>query len=72
MLKEGCHEMVNFVERDKGKVSDAIEMMLPKDPYYYNAMGIGYIVAQEITLLLTDLEIPHVVDMEALAIAKAS
>ena len=31
-LEQGCYEMVNFVERDKGKCPESIEVMLPKDP----------------------------------------
>ena len=40
-LDHGCHEMVNFVERDKGKCPEALELMLPKDPITIS-MGVGY------------------------------
>ena len=72
VLKEGCHEMVNFVERDKGKCPEAIEMMLPKDPITISN-GIGYTCSTGDNFVTDpNLEIPaHVVDMEAFAIAKA-
>ena len=30
--EQGCYEMVNFVERDKGKCPASIEVMIPKAP----------------------------------------
>ena len=72
MLNHGCHEMVNFVERDKGKCPDAIEIMLPKDPISLS-FGVGYTCSTGDNFVTDpNLEIPaHVVDMEAFAIAKA-
>ena len=72
LLDSGCHEMVNFVERDKGKCPEAIEVMLPKDPVTISN-GIGYTCSTGDNFVTDpNLEIPaHVVDMEAFAIAKA-
>ena len=72
LLDSGCHEMVNFVERDKGKCPEAIEVMLPKDPITISN-GIGYTCSTGDNFVTDpNLEIPaHVVDMEAFAIAKA-
>jgi len=71
-LNSGCHQMFNFVERDKGKCPEAIEVMLPKDPITISN-GIGYTCSTGDNFVTDpDLEIPaHVVDMEAFAIAKA-
>ena len=72
LLNEGCHEMVNFIERDKGKCPESIEVMLPKDPVTLS-FGVGYTCSTGDNFVTNpDLEIPaHVVDMEAFAIAKA-
>lgn len=71
-LSSGCHEMVNFVERDKGKCPEAIELFLPKDPITIS-LGVGYTCSTGDNFVTDpDLEYPaHVVDMEAFAIAKA-
>jgi adenosylhomocysteine nucleosidase len=71
-LDHGCHEMVNFVERDKGKCPEALELMLPKDPITIS-MGVGYTCSTGDNFVTDpNLEHPaHVVDMEAFAIAKA-
>ena len=71
-LEQGCHEMVNFVERDKGKCPESIEVMLPKDPISLS-FGVGYTCSTGDNFVTDpNLEIPaHVVDMEAFAIAKA-
>lgn len=71
-LEHGCHEMVNFVERDKGKCPEALELMLPKDPITIS-MGVGYTCSTGDNFVTDpNLEHPaHVVDMEAFAIAKA-
>lgn len=67
----GCHEMVNFVERDKGKCPEALELMLPKDPITISN-GVGYTCSTGDNFVTDpNLEHPaHVVDMEAFAIAK--
>ena len=72
LLNEGCHEMVNFIERDKGKCPESIEVMLPKDSVTLS-FGVGYTCSTGDNFVTNpDLEIPaHVVDMEAFAIAKA-
>ena len=71
-LEQGCYEMVNFVERDKGKCPESIEVMLPKDPVSLS-FGVGYTCSTGDNFVTDpNLEIPaHVVDMEAFAIAKA-
>ena len=71
-LEHGCHEMVNFVERDKGKCPEALEVMLPKDPITIS-LGVGYTCSTGDNFVTDpNLEHPaHVVDMEAFAIAKA-
>jgi adenosylhomocysteine nucleosidase len=71
-LHEGIHEMKNFVERDKGKCPDAIEVMLPKDPIAIS-FGIGFTCSTGDNFVTDpNLEVPaHCVDMEAFAIAKA-
>ena len=71
-LEQGCYEMVNFVERDKGKCPESIEVMLPKDPVSIS-FGVGYTCSTGDNFVTDpNLEIPaHVVDMEAFAIAKA-
>ncbi len=71
VLDHGCHEMVNFVERDKGKCPEALEMMLPKDPITIS-FGVGYTCSTGDNFVTDpNLEHPaHVVDMEAFAIAK--
>ena len=71
-LEQGCYEMVNFVERDKGKCPESIEVMLPKDPISLS-FGVGYTCSTGDNFVTDpNLEIPaHVVDMEAFAIAKA-
>ena len=71
-LEQGCYEMVNFVERDKGKCPESIELMLPKDPVSLS-FGVGYTCSTGDNFVTDpNLEIPaHVVDMEAFAIAKA-
>jgi adenosylhomocysteine nucleosidase len=72
-LHEGCHEMKNFVERDKGKCPESMELVLPTDPKIIS-WGMGYTCSTGDNFV-TDpdsLEDPaHVVDMEAYAIAKA-
>lgn len=72
VLKEGCHEMVNFVERDKGECPSSLELMLPKDPITISN-GVGFTCSTGDNFVTDpDLKIPaHVVDMEAFAIAKA-
>jgi adenosylhomocysteine nucleosidase len=62
----------NFVERDKGKCPEAIELFLPKDPITIS-LGVGYTCSTGDNFVTDpDLEYPaHVVDMEAFAIAKA-
>jgi len=71
-LDHGCYEMVNFVERDKGKCPEALEVMLPKDPITIS-FGVGYTCSTGDNFVTDpNLEHPaHVVDMEAFAIAKA-
>ena len=71
-LEHGCHEMVNFVERDKGKCPEALEVMLPKDPITIS-FGVGYTCSTGDNFVTDpNLEHPaHVVDMEAFAIGKA-
>jgi len=72
LLESGCHEMVNFVERDKGKCPEALEVMIPTEPAVITN-GVGYTCSTGDNFV-TDptLEHPaHVVDMEAFAIAKA-
>lgn len=71
-LDTGCYEMTNFVERDKGKCPEALELMLPKDPITIS-MGVGYTCSTGDNFVTDpNLEHPaHVVDMEAFAIAKA-
>ena len=61
-----------FVERDKGKCPESIEVMLPKDPVSLS-FGVGYTCSTGDNFVTDpNLEIPaHVVDMEAFAIAKA-
>lgn len=72
-LHTGCHEMKNFVERDKGKCPESMELVLPTDPKILS-WGMGYTCSTGDNFV-TDpdsLEDPaHVVDMEAYAIAKA-
>ena len=72
-LHDGCHEMKNFVERDKGKCPESMELVLPTDPKILS-WGMGYTCSTGDNFV-TDpdsLEDPaHVVDMEAYAIAKA-
>mgnify|MGYP000036903175 CR=1 FL=1 len=72
LLNSGCHEMKNFVERDKGECPPAIEVMLPKDPITIS-LGIGHTCSTGDNFVTDpDLKHPaHVVDMEAFAIAKA-
>jgi len=72
LLNSGCHAMTNFVERDKGKCPDALEVMLPKEPVIIS-FGVGYTCSTGDNFVTDpNLEIPaHVVDMEAFAIAKA-
>ena len=71
-LHDGCHEMKNFVERDKGKCPESMELVLPTDPKIIS-WGMGYTCSTGDNFV-TDpdsLEDPaHVVDMEAYAIAK--
>ena len=72
-LHDGCHGMKNFVERDKGKCPESMELVLPTDPKIIS-WGMGYTCSTGDNFV-TDpdsLEDPaHVVDMEAYAIAKA-
>ncbi len=72
-FESGCHEMKNFVERDKGKCPESMELVLPTDPKIIS-WGMGYTCSTGDNFV-TDpntLEDPaHVVDMEAYAIAKA-
>jgi len=72
LLESGCHEMLNFVERDKGKCPPALEVMIPTEPNVINN-GVGFTCSTGDNFVTDpDLEIPaHVVDMEAFAIAKA-
>jgi|TARA_X000001036_G_scaffold327472_1_gene306008 adenosylhomocysteine nucleosidase len=69
---QGIHEMKNFVERDKGKCPESIEIMLPTDPKIIS-FGVGNTCSTGDNFVTDpDLEDPaHVVDMEAYAIAKA-
>jgi adenosylhomocysteine nucleosidase len=71
-LEFGLHEMKNFVERDKGKCPESINLVLPTDPQVIS-FGIGYTCSTGDNFVTDpDLEIPaHVVDMEAYAIGKA-
>jgi len=71
-LDTGIWEMKNFVERDKGKCPESIEVMLPKDPNVIS-FGVGYTCSTGDNFVTDpNLEIPaHCVDMEAFAIAKA-
>tara|TARA_R110000851_G_scaffold323417_1_gene490097 strand:- start:574 stop:1110 length:537 start_codon:yes stop_codon:yes gene_type:complete len=71
-LDSGLHEMKNFVERDKGKCPESINLVLPTDPQVIS-FGIGYTCSTGDNFVTDpDLEIPaHVVDMEAYAIGKA-
>ena len=71
-LPTGLHEMKNFVERDKGKCPESIELVLPTDPIIIS-FGIGFTCSTGDNFVTDpNLEIPaHVVDMEAYAIAKA-
>ena len=72
MLATGLHEMKNFVERDKGKCPESINLVLPTDPIIIS-FGIGYTCSTGDNFVTDpNLEIPaHAVDMEAYAIAKA-
>ena len=72
-LHDGCHEMKNFVERDKGKCPESMELVLPTDPKIIS-WGMGYTCSTGDNFVTDSesLEDPaHVVDMEAYAIAKA-
>ena len=71
-LDKGLHEMKNFVERDRGKCPESIQLVLPTDPVVLS-FGIGYTCSTGDNFVTDpNLEIPaHVVDMEAYAIAKA-
>lgn len=70
-LDPGCYEFKNFVERDKGKCPESLEIMLPKDPQTIS-MGLGYTLSTGDNFVTDpNLEIPaHAVDMEGFAIAK--
>ena len=69
-LGTGLHEMKNFVERDKGKCPESIELVLPTDPQVIS-YGIGFTCSTGDNFVTDpNLEIPaHVVDMEAYALA---
>ena len=72
-LHDGCNEMKNFVERDKGKCPESMELVLPTDPKIIS-WGMGYTCSTGDNFVTdpNSLEDPaHVVDMEAYAIAKA-
>lgn len=70
-LDPGIYEFKNFVERDKGKCPESVEIMLPKDPQTIS-MGLGYTLSTGDNFVTDpNLEIPaHAVDMEGFAIAK--
>lgn len=70
-LSTGIYEFKNFVERDKGKCPESIEIMLPTDPQVIS-MGVGYTLSTGDNFVTDpNLEIPaHAVDMEGFAIAK--
>jgi len=67
-LDPGCYEFKNFVERDKGKCPESLEIMLPKDPQTIS-MGLGYTLSTGDNFVTDpNLEIPaHAVDMEGFA-----